>query len=287
MADIRTAADYEAEFVKASLSALVELLTILRRYAKALVLVGGWAPYLLLQRHRRKGNGFQHVGSIDIDLAVDPRIIDEPAYATIADLIERRGYLPRKGRTGEPIPFSFEKRFQVRQEWVKIQVDFLTGFDAQRARHRHKDVQPDLKARMARGCEVVFDHNFSHPVRAMLPGDGEIEVEVKVADIVGILTTKGICLGERYKEKDAYDIYSVVGNYEEGPASAAEAVKPFLRKPLVGEAVGNIRKAFASPRANGPSWVATFLGASSESRRERLQQEAFLFVDEFLKPVQG
>ena len=54
----------------ASTSALLELATALKHYSNALVLIGGWAPYYLVKDHGRPG--FEHIGSIDIDLAIDP-----------------------------------------------------------------------------------------------------------------------------------------------------------------------------------------------------------------------
>lgn len=285
MAEIRIAGDYHERVIQASLSVLVELYTILGRYSDALVLVGGWAPYFLLERHQRNENDFEHVGSIDIDLAVDPRIVDEPAYATIVELIGKRGYKPRKDKLGNVIPFSFERELESEEgSTVKIQVDFLTALDAKAGkRRRHKAVQPDLKARMARGCDVVFNHNFKHKVTATLPDDGEKTIELKVADLVGILTTKGIALGERYKEKDAYDIYAAIANYEGGPQDAAAVVKPFAGDPLVAEALDNIRKAFESQKAHGPDWVATFIGAPSLAERERIRTDAYMNVSEFLR----
>lgn len=56
----------------ASTSVLLELMAILGAYRDALVLVGGWAPYFLIETSKRPDDKFEHVGSIDIDLAVDP-----------------------------------------------------------------------------------------------------------------------------------------------------------------------------------------------------------------------
>ena len=65
----RLSGDYSEGLTGASLSALLELAVTLRSYQDSLVLVGGWVPYFLIEEFGR-GN-FTHVGSIDIDLAVD------------------------------------------------------------------------------------------------------------------------------------------------------------------------------------------------------------------------
>lgn len=101
-----------------------------------------------------------------------------------------------------------------------------------------------------------------------------------MADIVGCLTMKGIVLGERYREKDAYDIYTVVSRYKNGPRDVAEALKPYLRDPLVKDAFASIHEAFATRRTNGPQWVADFMQPASPEERERLVTDAFMTVHE-------
>lgn len=81
-----------------SLSHLLELTRRLRIYKEGIVLVGGWVPYLLLLKFQREGTDFEHVGSKDIDLALNPEIVDEEKYATIREMIKERGFKPKKDR---------------------------------------------------------------------------------------------------------------------------------------------------------------------------------------------
>ena len=73
----RSAKTYPSGITSASKAVLLEVATTLRAYRDALVLIGGWVPYLLLQKHRLLEKPFDHVGSIDIDLAVDSEKIEE------------------------------------------------------------------------------------------------------------------------------------------------------------------------------------------------------------------
>ncbi len=104
-----------------------------------------------------------------------------------------------------------------------------------------------------------------------------------MADVVGCIGMKGHALGDRYKEKDAYDIWSVVDNYGEGPREVARAVHPHRAEPLVAEALGHIEELFAGPRAAGPRWVADFhateMGEAQERRRQRAYQVIRLFLE--------
>ena len=118
MAPRRTTRDYEDDVTAASRVGLAELMTTLGTYRDALVLIGGWAPYLILESFGEPGafqegafqddafqTKFVHVGSIDIDLVVDPAIIDIERYATIVEALLARGWEPVGGSL-----FQFEKR---------------------------------------------------------------------------------------------------------------------------------------------------------------------------------
>ena len=279
----RTAQAYGPGVTAASKAVLLELLTLLRAYRDSLVLVGGWAPYFLLERHRRPGDPFVHVGSIDIDLAVDPSAVREPEYATIAQLLRARGYRPAPDRRGGIIPHSFERTAPspATRKPYTIRVDFLTPPDG--ARGRTVPVQEELLARKIRGCEAAFAHQTTIALTGALPEGGELTVPLRVADLVAMLAMKGIVLGERYREKDAYDVYALVGHCGAGPRDAAAAVRPHLGDPIVRDGMARIREAFGRREAHGPAWVAAFLVSPVfQAEHERRVTDAFMTVREFL-----
>jgi hypothetical protein len=274
----RTSGDYSEGLTAASLSGLLELEMTLRSYRGSITLVGGWVPYLLIREFGK--DDFRHVGSIDIDLAVDPDKVDLDAYATIVELIEGRGWSEQKLK-GEANPHSYVKTLPSPLDGKahEIKVDFLTTPSPDK--HRHRKVQPDLPARKARGCGLAFRHNIEIDLRGTLPGDGEAETKVRMLDIPGCLGMKGIALGERYFEKDAYDIFSVVSQCHDGPEAVAREVRPRLEDGEMTEGIDVIRRDFRDIRANGPSWVANFVGGDEESKK-RQQAEAFAVMREFL-----
>lgn len=285
---VRDIDEYPSAVVEASKSALVELMTILKSYSDALILVGGWVPYFLLQKYQKKDNPFRHVGSIDIDIAVNPKMIDAERYATVVEMINERGYVNKLDSTGKPLLYRFEKKILSpidNNEYIVI-VDFLTSepeiFSGKK--HRHRIVQQDLRARMMRGCSIVFEHFTYFELRDILPKNGETVVNLRMADVVGCLGTKGIAFGERYREKDAYDIYAVIANYKNGPKDVAMEVKPHLTNILINEGIKNIVNRFRNINAEGPSWVANFLHPSSENvgARKRDITDAYMNVNEFI-----
>ena len=178
-------------------------MTLLRAYHEALVLVGGWVPSLLLEQHRVAGTSVVHVGSIDIDLAVDPQQLEATQYATVLELLEHRGYRPAQGRRGAAMPSSLERIVQspVNNKSYTIRVDFLTPADAG-VKRPHRLMQDAWMARKIKGCEAAFAHQELVLLSGALPdGGGQITVPVRMADLVGCVTMKGIVLGERYREK--------------------------------------------------------------------------------------
>jgi hypothetical protein len=283
MPPLRFADEYAPGLTAASQSVLLEMMTALRTYRDALIVVGGWVPYLLLEQHRLPGDSFVHVGSIDIDVAVDPAHTSASQYATIVELLTARGYRPAPDRQGDPIPYVFERDVVSPDDGrpYTIHVDFLTHQeDARTGRHRHLPVQDDLLARKTKGCEAAFRHHTVFELTGTLPKGGRITVPIQMADVVGCLTMKGIVLGERYREKDAYDIYAVIAHYQHGPRDVADALRPHLGVPLVKEAVSRIHAAFSTRDAHGPAWVAAFLQAESRAETDRLVTDAFMTVHE-------
>ena len=80
--------EYSDRKVEAARRALIDIMQVLASYDDCLVLVGGWVPELMIE-----GAVEPHVGSIDVDLALDTSKLLEGRYAEMFDqLIETRRY---------------------------------------------------------------------------------------------------------------------------------------------------------------------------------------------------
>jgi hypothetical protein len=233
-------AEYKSKEVDISFSLLLELMDALKGYGSDVVVIGGWAPYFLLKSFSRGTD--EHVGSLDVDLALDFRGIPEEAYETILETIHRLGYAQPKNAAGKPIPASFEKTVTVGSVPYVMQVDFLAGeYGGNAKSHRHQRVQ-DMLAHKARGADVVVDQFYPEDLKGRLLNGAELTVRVNVANEVAVFTMKGICLGQRTKAKDYYDLYMLAKHFKKGPESLAESLKPHEENGLVKEAIGNIRR---------------------------------------------
>jgi hypothetical protein len=261
-------------------------MTILKSYRDFIVVIGGWVPYFLLERHKLEGVDFTHVGSIDIDLVVNPDVIDEVKYATIARMLLDRGY-----KASEKILYQFERtvRSDIDNREYAIGIDFLTPQPpkGQGKTHRHRQIQSDLRARNLKGAEIALDLNQKVPLVGILPGDGKAELDFKMASLASFFALKGLAFGERYREKDAYDVYALCDYYEEGPVSVAKEIKPKREIDIVKRGLNAITNRFRSPEAEGPSWVVNFMAIEDKKEKEDMRQRSFMVVNEMLKNLKG
>lgn len=274
-----TQSRYAPDETAASLSVLVELATALGAYREDIILVGGWVPYFLIQGPSQTEF---HIGSLDIDLALNIRTIREPRYQAISRILEQRGYQNR----GADSPFSFVRETVTPKGIpIKIQVDFLAPeYGGTGKQRRHQRVQ-DLLAHKARGSDLAFEHFLDREIEAPLPEGGMTKARIRMADVLPCLAMKAFALRDRLKEKDAYDIYMVCKHYPGSPETVARAVKPHVANGLVREALSILTDRFSRPAAMGPVAVATFLEVRDPTLREIRIRDVYETVQDVLRRV--
>lgn len=257
--------EYEAQAVAAARSVLLELTRLLGEYRDQIVLVGGWVPELQFPDAQPR-----HVGSLDIDLALDHRRFDDPGYKSVRALLESRGYEPDASQ-----PFIFRKKVAAGGREVVVQVDLLAGeYEGTGKRNRTQEVQ-DVRPRKARGCDLALDLAEALTIKGTLPSGAEDMAQVRVASVVAFLVMKGMALHDRIKEKDAYDVYFCLKHYPGGVERLAQAFRPHLEHGLVKEGLAKIAEKFVSIRAFGPQAVADFEGVRDQADRDLLTRDAF------------
>ena len=259
-----TRSDYMDEAVVAAKSVMIELFHLLGEYRDQIVLIGGWVPSLLVP-----GGDDPHVGSLDVDIALDHLSLAEAGYQSIQKLLESHGYVK-----DEDQPFKFWRSVDTGSRPVRIEVDLLAGqYGGTGKGHRTQEVQ-GVRPRKARGCDLAFEAPVELNVEGELPGGGLDHASIRVAAIVPFLVMKAMALADRLKEKDAYDIYYCVRHYPGDVAALIEDFRPHVKHGLVQEALGNIRGKFATPAHIGPKHVADFYGVIDREVREILLRDA-------------
>jgi hypothetical protein len=271
-----TKLDYPDDEVNVSLSVLVELITILGDFQNAIVIVGGWVPYF----HFREAEP-AHTGSLDIDLALDMQMISDENYRTILDLLTANGYAQSSAQ-----PFIFYRTVKAEGGAdVVVEVDLLAAeYGGTNASHRTQQIQ-DVKARKARGCDLVFADAIATRVRQRMPDGAVNEVTVRIAGVVPFMVMKGMALWSRRKEKDAYDIYFTLGQYRAGIGDLVDAFRSHLSNGLVREGLAKMMAKFQTMDSPGPVWAAAFLDVTDPEERTRIQRDAFELAKAFLDGV--
>jgi len=269
-----TRRDYTAEAMEAAKSVVIELTHLLGEYRDNIVLIGGWVPELLIPQEPRP-----HVGSMDIDLALNHLKIQEEGYKLIEELLTSRGYYQEK----EKQPFIFFRDVPHGGSVIKVEVNLLSGgeYEGTGKKHRTQVVQ-GIKTRKARGCDLAFEMVTEVSVVGEIPGGGLDSVTIRVASIVPFIVMKGMALDERLKEKDAWDIYYCLIAYPGGIDALAEKFRPHLSHGLVQEGLTKIAKHFFSLKALGPKFVADFEEADDPEEVERITRDAFERINAFL-----
>ena len=230
-----TRRDYTAEGVEAARSVLVELVHLLGEYKEDIVLIGGWVPEVCCPILTGP-----HVGSMDVDIALNHQKIQEEGYKRIEALLQRGGY-----RQGEQ-PFIFFRTVKVDDKEIDVEVNLLAGeYEGTSKSHRHQKIQ-GIRVRKVRGCDLVFEMRKEIKIEGRLPNGAHDAVTVRVSSIAPFLVMKGMAMDARIKEKDAWDIYYCVLNYPGGIDSLAEEFKPHLHHELVREGLQRIAGKFSS-----------------------------------------
>ena len=233
-----------------------------------LVLVGGWIPYFLTEENRH-----EHVGSLDIDIALDFKKISGDTYKTILKALKSKGY-----EEGEQ-PFIFYRTIPIENSGnITVEIDLLTGeYGGTGKSHRNQSIQ-DVRARKTRGCDLVFKQNRSLKISAKTPDGALNEVSIKIATIIPFLVMKGMCIWDRYKEKDAYDIYFTILHYPGGINELVKIFQSFKSNKLVREGLDKIKAKFKDIDAPGPVWLINFEDIDDEEERERVKRDAYEYA---------
>ena len=264
---------YGEREVNACKAVLLELVHLLGEIKEEMVIIGGWTPTFILP-----GSDDPHVGSLDIDVALDFSKIPDDTYQTILKTFLKRGYTQDKEQ-----PFRFFRKVKIEgADPINVEVDLMAGeYGGTGKGHRTQKVQ-DVRARKARGCDLAFDAAVTVTIEGNLPDGGKDTASFKVAGIVPFLVMKGMAMYERMKEKDAYDIYYCVEHFPGGLEGLAAEFKSFIKNKLVIEGLRKIRSKFASVEHIGPKWVADFLEVTEREDRDIIVRRAYEKINELL-----
>ncbi len=273
--DPRTHDDYAGRQVDAARRVLIDLGQVLGSFfTDSIVVVGGWVPELMVSDPEEP-----HVGSIDVDLALDADKLRNGRYAEVLEtLLATRRYV----RTEKQFKLQVEVDLEDGGPVVVVDVDFLKPLQRRR-RRRGPRLTPGFRPLDADACEAAFVSPTHVRLRGVTVAGAENRVTILVASVEDFLIMKAHALAGRDKPKDAYDICYCLDNIEGGIAAIAKTWRERHGDELVGTAIRHLDEKFETLESYGPAQVAAFYNSADAQERQRQQRRAYELVRRFIE----
>ena len=271
--ELRQQGEYSSRQVEAAHRVLVDVGQVLASFRDCLVVVGGWVPDLLMPDAPER-----HIGSIDVDLAVDADRLREGRYAEMLKQLLATG---RYKQGPQPFQLVTEVDLGDGEGVVVVEVDFLASKDVRLDKHRPK-LLPGFRVLQTRGCETAFRAPVEVEVSGQMVRGAKNTVAVRVAAVADALVMKAMAIDNRDKPKDVYDLCYCLENDPHGIEALAEDWKIREKEENVRAAKEILRQKFAEIDSFGPQQVVEFLAAADEDERAIQARRAFEIVQRFL-----
>jgi Nucleotidyl transferase AbiEii toxin, Type IV TA system len=279
--DPQSAADYDDRTTTAVKSVLIEIGQILGSFEGKYAIIGGAVPWLLLNNDE-----MPHVGSIDVDLSLDPEALGDGEYASLVEALMEHGY----AQSQELRRFQLVRGVPAKDGGppIEVIVDFLMPRDAKIVKN-NPPLVANFAVQKADGADLAVRFFQYVAIDGPMPQGGTNKVEIAVCSIPALLAMKGHALHGRFKQKDAYDIYYCIRNYPGGIEALAAACKELMEEDSAVEGYGYIAEKFDEPEGFGPTCVRQFVQDTrilGDRTAEQWQQDAFGQVDAWLRAME-
>jgi len=265
--------DYSPRQVGAARRVLVDLGQVLAAFEDCLVVVGGWVPDLLLEQADEP-----HVGSIDVDLALDANKLADGRYADLLKLLLDSGrYKPG----AKPFQLVVEVDLKDGAKPVEVEVEFLAPREVKLKKNRPKLLE-GFRVLQADGCGTAFHAPVRLEVSGRTVRGANNKVHLRIASLPDFLVMKAHALAGRDKPKDAYDLCYCLEHFPAGMNALANVWKNRRKEKDVARAVAILRDKFGSVDAFGPGQVVEFQGSVDAETQAMQARRAFELMQQFL-----
>jgi hypothetical protein len=267
--------DYTDRQTEAARRVLVDIGQILGGFRESMVIVGGWVPDLLLSSATET-----HIGSIDVDIALDAQKLTGNLYADLLDLLLET----RRFQLGDK-EFRLVSTVDLKDgaDLIDVEVDFLASSEF---KIKGKGVFPGFRVLQADACELAFRAPVDIPISGLNTSGSRNTVHLRVASLPDFLVMKAHALGGRDKPKDAYDFCYCLDHFPAGAAGIAQAWKSSA-DPAVANALSILREKFETIDSFGPRQAVAFHSPASKAEGNRIARRAFELVQVFLQEFTG
>lgn len=276
----QSAADYEDRTTVAVKGVLLEIGQILGSFRGKFAVVGGAVPWLILNNH-----DMPHVGTLDVDLGLHAEALGDGEYATLVEALMGQGYEQRQSLRRFQLVRSIRSNDDGPS--IDVVVDFLMPRDANIVKNTPPLIE-DFAVQRADGADLATQFYQMVAIAGQMPNGGTNSVEIAVCSIPALLAMKGHAINNRHKQKDAYDIYYCIRNYNGGIEALAEACKPIMAHANGIAGFRYISGKFDSTEGYGPTSVRRFVEEShilGDRSADQWQIDAFGQVDAWLRAI--
>ena len=265
--------DYSDRQIEAAHRVLVDLGQVLAKFEDCLVVVGGWVPDLLLA-----DTDEPHIGSIDVDLALDASKLNDGRYADLLKLlVDTKRY--RKGAKDFQLVVTVDLKDDGKP--LEVEVEFLAPKEV-KLKKRTPKLLTDFRVLKADACGVAFHAPVEMPITGKSVRGAKNTVRLRVASLADFLVMKAHAIGGRDKPKDTYDLCYCLDHFPDGVAALARAWKARHREKDVARAVEILREKFASVDAFGPHQLVEFHSAPDAETQAMHARRAYEIVQKLL-----
>jgi hypothetical protein len=269
----RNETDYSARQTAAARRVLVDVGQVLASFVNCLVVVGGWTPDLLLPNADEP-----HIGSIDVDLALDAAKLNDGRYAELVKLLlDTQRY-----RAGEKdFQLVVEVDLKDGEMPVQVEVEFLASKEVKLKKNKPKLLK-DFRALRIEACSEAFHNPIELKIHGQNVRGATNTVRLRVASLADFLVMKALAIGGRDKPKDTYDLCYCLEHFPAGMLELSGDWKKRATERNIARAVEILREKFTSVEAFGPQQLVEFHSAPDAETQAMHARRAYELVQKFL-----
>ena len=274
--DARNQSAYASRQTEVARRVLVDVGQVLASFADCLVVVGGWTPDLLLPPASMKDES--HVGSIDVDLALDASKLNDGRYAELIQLLlDTKRY--RHGRKDFQLLIDIDLKDGERP--VEVELEFLAPKEVKLKKRKPKLLN-DFRVLQVEAASVAFLNPETIRLEGKSARGALNTVTLRVASLADFLVMKAHAIGGRDKPKDSYDLCYCLDRYPDGIQSLAENWRN-RQDGNIDTAVAILREKFARVESFGPQQLVEFHDPIDEDVKLMLARRAYELVQKLLR----
>lgn len=272
----RCQGDYSDRQVEAAHRVLIDVGQILNSFRDAIVVVGGWVPDLLLP-----DSDPEHIGSIDIDLALDAAKLSDGRYADLLKLLlDTRRYKPGN----KPFQLITNVDLEDGEVPIEVEVEFLAPSDVKLEKN-HPKLIADFRVLQFSACAAAFQAPVDIEIEGLMISGAKNRVHMRVASLSDSVIMKAHAIGGRNKPKDVYDLCYCLDDYPGGIPALADDWRSRMKDPLVTTAIRILQEKFKSPDHYGPQQLVEFHNSANVEERAVHARRAYELVQKLLSLV--